>query len=118
MWQSGSSIRKSFSRKSGPEKQYLQYGKGQIVFAQGEEADRVFYIQSGKIKLTVVSEQGKEAVVAISGGCELFRRRMSEWSRNPRFNSKRNGRLPDHFNNAEGDARDASQGSQSFQSFS
>ena len=35
---------------------------------------------------------------------------MSEWSRNPRFNSKRNGRLLDHFNNAEGDARDASKG--------
>ena len=35
------------------------------VFSQGEPADAVFYIQSGKVKLTVVSEQGKEAVVAI-----------------------------------------------------
>jgi CRP/FNR family transcriptional regulator, cyclic AMP receptor protein len=32
---------------------------------QGDPADAVFYIQSGKVKLTVVSEQGKEAVVAI-----------------------------------------------------
>jgi CRP/FNR family cyclic AMP-dependent transcriptional regulator len=49
-----------------------QYGKGQIVFAQGEEADKVFYIQSGKIKLTVVSEQGKEAVVAILEATNFF----------------------------------------------
>ena len=39
--------------------------KDQIVFSQGNEADAVFYIQKGKIKLTVVSERGKEAVVGI-----------------------------------------------------
>ena len=37
----------------------------QPVFSQGEPADSVFYIQQGKVKLTVVSEQGKEAIVAI-----------------------------------------------------
>jgi CRP-like cAMP-binding protein len=37
----------------------------QIVFAQGDQADSVFYIQKGKVKVTVVSEQGKEAVIAI-----------------------------------------------------
>ena len=42
------------------------YRKDQIVFRQGDRADAVFYIQSGKVKKTVVSEQGKEAVVAIS----------------------------------------------------
>jgi CRP-like cAMP-binding protein len=41
------------------------YRKGQIVYRQGDPADSVFYIQSGKAKKTVVSEQGKEAVVAI-----------------------------------------------------
>ena len=41
------------------------YRKDQIVYTQGEPADSVFYIQSGKVKKTVVSEQGKEAVVAI-----------------------------------------------------
>jgi CRP-like cAMP-binding protein len=41
-----------------------KYRKDQVVFAQGEVADAVFYIQQGKIKLTVISEQGKEAVVA------------------------------------------------------
>jgi len=41
------------------------YRKGQIVFRQGDPSDSVFYIQSGKLKKTVVSEQGKEAVVAL-----------------------------------------------------
>src|SRR6266566_1874519 len=39
----------------------------QIVFSQGEPADSVFYIQEGKVKVTVLSEQGKEAIVAILG---------------------------------------------------
>src|SRR6202011_735892 len=43
------------------------YKQSQIVFAQGEPADSVFYVQQGKVKLTVVSDQGKEAVVAILG---------------------------------------------------
>ena len=45
---------------------------GQIVFSQGEPADSVFYIQKGKVKITVVSEQGKEAVVAILGRSDFF----------------------------------------------
>lgn len=48
------------------------YRKGQVVFSQGEPADAVFYIQSGKVKLGVVSEQGKEAVVAIVSPNEFF----------------------------------------------
>jgi CRP-like cAMP-binding protein len=43
------------------------YHNKQIVFLQGDPADAIFYIQKGKIKLTVVSRQGKEAVVAILG---------------------------------------------------
>jgi CRP-like cAMP-binding protein len=44
-----------------------KYQKDQTVFTQGAPADAVFYIQKGKVKITVVSEQGKEAVVAIMG---------------------------------------------------
>ena len=40
------------------------YGKGQVVFSQGDPADCVFYIREGKVKIAVVSAQGKEAVVA------------------------------------------------------
>src|SRR5262249_28321357 len=41
-----------------------KYAKGQAIFAQGEPADSVFYIREGKVKISVVSAQGKEAVVA------------------------------------------------------
>jgi CRP/FNR family transcriptional regulator, cyclic AMP receptor protein len=56
---------KIFLAKVGEGKTISKYRKDQIVFSQGEVADAVFYIQQGKVKLTVVSEQGKEAVVAI-----------------------------------------------------
>src|SRR5260221_12294981 len=48
------------------------YRKDKIVYTQGEPADSVFYIQSGKVKKTVVSEQGKEAVVALLGNGDFF----------------------------------------------
>jgi CRP/FNR family transcriptional regulator, cyclic AMP receptor protein len=48
------------------------YRKDAVVFAQGDPADAVFYIQSGKIKLVVASQQGKQAVVAILGAGEFF----------------------------------------------
>jgi CRP/FNR family transcriptional regulator, cyclic AMP receptor protein len=49
-----------------------KYRKDQIVFSQGDAADAVFYIQKGKVKLTVVSEQRKEAVVAILSSDDFF----------------------------------------------
>jgi CRP/FNR family transcriptional regulator, cyclic AMP receptor protein len=48
------------------------YRKDQAVFRQGDPANSVFYIQSGKVKATVVSERGKEAVVAILGADDFF----------------------------------------------
>jgi CRP/FNR family transcriptional regulator, cyclic AMP receptor protein len=45
--------------------------KGQILFAQGDDADAIFYVRKGKVKVTVVSKQGKEAVVAILGADEF-----------------------------------------------
>src|SRR5277367_2169768 len=44
-----------------------EYRTDQIVYRQGDPADSVFFIQSGKVKVTVISEQGKEAVVAVLG---------------------------------------------------
>ena len=43
-----------------------------IIFAQGDEANSVFYIQKGKVKLTVVSQAGKEATIAIVGERNFF----------------------------------------------
>jgi CRP/FNR family cyclic AMP-dependent transcriptional regulator len=56
---------KGFLAKVGTGKAILEFHKNENVFEQGEVADTVFYIQKGKVKLTVLSEQGKEAVVAI-----------------------------------------------------
>ena len=56
----------------GTGKAIRKYRKGRIIYAQGEEADQVFYIQSGKVKVTVVSEQGKEAVVGILDAEQFF----------------------------------------------
>jgi CRP-like cAMP-binding protein len=63
---------KVFLAKVGEGKTIAKYRKDQIVFSQGQVADAVFYIQEGKVKLTVVSEQGKEAVVAILGPGHFF----------------------------------------------
>ena len=48
-----------------------KYRKHQTLFSQGSTADAVFYIRKGKVKISVVSEQGKEAVVAIQGPDEF-----------------------------------------------
>jgi CRP/FNR family transcriptional regulator, cyclic AMP receptor protein len=63
---------KSFLAKVGEGRSIWEYRKHQIVFSQGDPADAVFYIQSGKVKLTVVSEQGKEAVIAMLGTNDFF----------------------------------------------
>ena len=48
------------------------YRKNKKVFSQGDPGDAVFYIQEGKVKVCVVSEQGKEAVVALHGNGDFF----------------------------------------------
>ena len=63
---------KSFLAKVGDGRSIGNYRKNQIVFSQGTLADAVFYLQRGKAKVTVISEQGKEAVVAILGANDFF----------------------------------------------
>jgi len=50
----------------------LHFNKKQTVFAQGDATDAVFYIQRGKIKLTVLSSHGKEATIGILGEGDFF----------------------------------------------
>ena len=61
-----------FLARVGAGKTILEFHRNQTVFAQGDAADTVFYIQKGKVKLTVLSEQGKEAVVAILQPGQFF----------------------------------------------
>jgi CRP/FNR family transcriptional regulator, cyclic AMP receptor protein len=49
----------------------LEYGADRKVFSQGEPADSVFYVRQGKVKLSVISQQGKEAIVATLGAGEF-----------------------------------------------
>ena len=58
---------KVFLSKVNGGRAIADYRKDRNIYTQGEPADSVFYIQSGKVKSTVVSEQGKEAVVALLG---------------------------------------------------
>ena len=63
---------KSFLTMVGEGRSIGEYRTDDIVFSQGDPADAVFYIQSGEVKVTVVSEQGKEAVIAILGTNDFF----------------------------------------------
>jgi CRP/FNR family cyclic AMP-dependent transcriptional regulator len=58
---------KEFLSKVGRGRTISRFGVNQIVFAQGDAADSVFFIEEGKVKMTVISEQGKEAVIAVVG---------------------------------------------------
>jgi CRP/FNR family cyclic AMP-dependent transcriptional regulator len=61
-----------FLAKVGEGRTSADYRKNQKVFSQGDPADAIFYIQNGKVKLTVISKQGKEAVVGILGTDDFF----------------------------------------------
>jgi CRP/FNR family cyclic AMP-dependent transcriptional regulator len=63
---------KAFLAKVGTGKTISIYQKDQNIFEQGDAADTIFYVQSGRIKLTVQSERGKEAVVGILEAGQFF----------------------------------------------
>jgi CRP/FNR family cyclic AMP-dependent transcriptional regulator len=63
---------RAFLGRTGPGKTVERYLKNQKIFSQGDAADAVFYIQKGKVKITVLSEHGKEAVVGIVAEGQFF----------------------------------------------
>lgn len=62
----------TFLAKMGEGRATKVYPKNGIVFSQGDPADAVFYIQQGKVKLSVVSTEGREAVVGLLGEGDFF----------------------------------------------
>ena len=62
----------AFLAKVGEGKTVSTFHKNETVFSQGEAADKVFYIQKGRVKVVVLSEQGKEAVVGIFEPGQFF----------------------------------------------
>lgn len=63
---------KSFLSKVGKGRSITTYRKNQPIYAQGDPADALFYIQKGRVKRTVVSKHGKEAIVAVLGPGDFF----------------------------------------------
>jgi CRP/FNR family cyclic AMP-dependent transcriptional regulator len=63
---------KAYLGRAGLGKVLKKYNKNEAIFTQGEAAGTVFYIQKGKVKVTVLSEQGKEAVVGILAQGQFF----------------------------------------------
>ena len=62
----------AFLDSAGLAKTILQYGRDEVIFTQGEASEHVLYVQSGGVKLSVVSKRGKEAVVAMLGPGDFF----------------------------------------------
>jgi CRP-like cAMP-binding protein len=62
----------AFLAKVGTGKTVIHHRNKQIIFAQGDLANAVFYVQKGRVKLTVVSKSGREAVIGIIGARAFF----------------------------------------------
>jgi CRP/FNR family transcriptional regulator, cyclic AMP receptor protein len=62
----------AFLDSAGLSRKIVEYRKSQNIYSQGEPAKTIFYVQNGGIKLSVVNEVGKEAVVAILGAGDFF----------------------------------------------
>jgi len=62
----------AFLDSAGVARTVAKYGRGETIFTQGEPAKHVLYIQSGGVKLSVLSKAGREAVVAMLGPSDFF----------------------------------------------
>ena len=63
---------KEYLDSSGIAKSIIEYGRGESIFTQGDVCDHVMYIQTGGVKLSVLSKTGREAVVAMLGPGDFF----------------------------------------------
>jgi CRP/FNR family cyclic AMP-dependent transcriptional regulator len=63
---------REFLAKVGEGKTIVEYRKDEVVFAQGDAADTIYYVQQGRLKVVVISEQGKEAVVGMLEPGQFF----------------------------------------------
>src|SRR5436190_1726396 len=62
----------AFLDSAGLAKTIVQYGRNEVIFTQGDASEHVLYVQSGGVKLSVLSKTGKEAVVAMLGPGDFF----------------------------------------------
>ena len=96
------SIFTHFLTTGGLGKKMVQYRNKQVMFSQGDPSSKVFYIQKGRVKLTVISKNAKEAVVAILGDGDFLGEgclagQPFGWPRRPPFHrapSSKSARAP------------------------
>lgn len=62
----------TFLSTNGKGREMVSFGKRSTIFAQGDETDGLFFIQEGKVQLSVVSEAGKEAILGILSEGDFF----------------------------------------------
>jgi CRP/FNR family cyclic AMP-dependent transcriptional regulator len=62
----------AFLKSAGVARTIVQYARGEPIFTQGDACEHVMYVQSGAVKLSVLSESGREAVLAILGAGDFF----------------------------------------------
>src|SRR3982750_32220 len=62
----------AFLDSAGLSKKIVAFGRDEVVFSQGDRCESVMYIQSGGVKLSVLSKTGREAVVAMLGPGDFF----------------------------------------------
>ena len=62
----------AFLDSAGVARKIVQYPRGTVIFTQGDPCDHVLYIQKGNVKLSVLSQSGREAVVAMLGAGDFF----------------------------------------------
>jgi Cyclic nucleotide-binding domain len=105
----------AFLIKVGDGKTILKFERSQHVFKQGDVADAVFYIQKGSVKLSVLSEQGKEAVVGILETGQFFGEGCLNVLAYRDYNYDR--RVRDHLNNQRSDDRYPSKRTEIFRAF-
>src|SRR5688572_5299389 len=63
---------REFLDSGGVRRKITKYARSAVIFAQGNPAEEVFYIQQGSVKISVLSRTGKEAVVAVLGAKDFF----------------------------------------------
>src|SRR5258708_25714617 len=71
----------------GSEKRITHYRKRQIIFSQGDQSNSIFYIETGYVKLSVVSAEGKEAILSVCDGGNFFGENCIELDHPVRFHS-------------------------------
>jgi len=62
----------TFFATAGAGKTIVSFKKNDVIYSQGDPAESIFYIRRGRVKLSVISDQGREAVVAIMEAGQFF----------------------------------------------